>query len=358
MKRFTKGWVALVLLPLAILGLLFLTNAAQTNAPAGQALTAPKAAEAGPVRVRTHTVRAEAFTETLDYAGTSEASRQVAVVSETQGRIVQLLVQKGQAVREGQPLAVVESQLRELSVKTARVQLAQARRSAERLRALHAEGNASVADLESAELALSGAEATLEQAERALQDATVRAPMSGIFYEKTVERGSQLAPGTELGKIADVAALKVVVRVPEGEVFRLKPGQTASLVPDALPDQPRTGRVTFIGTVADASRTFPVEIALTNGGPTPLKVGQSVRAAFRFAQPTLLSLPRAALIGSVQQPDVYVVRDSTVTRRRLTLGRAFGETLEVKRGLQPGETVVTAGQRSLFEGAKVQIQMQ
>ena len=354
MKPFPKGWLALVLLPLTFGAFLFLTNAVGTSAPAEKSLVLAKTGEA--VRVRTHTVRVEGFTETLDYAGTTEASRRVVVVSETAGRVVQEFVRKGQFVREGQPIAVVESQLRELSVKTARIQLAQARRQAERLRALRAEGNASVADLEAAELALSGAEAALEQAERALTDATVRAPLSGIFYEKTVERGSQLAPGVELGHVADVATLKVVVRIPEQEIFRLKPGQPAHLVPDALPDQPRTGRVAFIGTVADASRTFPVEIALANGGPTPLKVGQSVRVAFRFAQPAVLALPRAALIGSVQQPDVYVVRDSVVTRRRLVLGQAHGETLEVKQGLQVGETVVTAGQRSLFEGAKVAVQ--
>lgn len=358
MKRITNARLALVLLPLTLLAFLLLTNAVGTNAPAGNTPPASKSAEAAPVRVRAVTVQARPLTETLDYAGTTEARRRVAVVSETAGRVVRLFVEKGQFVREGQPVAEVESQLRELSVKTARLQLAQARRQAERLRALRAEGNATAADLEAAELALSGAEAALEQAERALRDATVRAPMSGIFYEKLIERGSQLAPGVELGHIADVATLKVVVRVPEQEIFRVKPGQTVHLVPDALPDQPRTGRVAFIGTVADASRTFPVEIALANGGPTPLKVGQSVRAAFRFAQPATLTVPRAALIGSVQQPDVYVVRDSVVTRRRLVLGRAFGETLEVRRGLQPGETVVTAGQRSLVEGAKVQIQLQ
>ncbi|MBO0931500.1 efflux RND transporter periplasmic adaptor subunit [Fibrella aquatilis] len=245
-----------------------------------------------PVTVQRATAGITATTTSgsLEYAGVTMPNRTVVITSETQGRVVQVLAKTGQTVQRGQTFAVADTYLKTLAVRAAeaqltqvRGQLEQARRQTDRLRALAAERNASVVELENAQNQLSqldaqhtAAQVQLQQAQRQLADATVRVPAAGILVERTVEPGAVLQPGTELGKIVDISTLKVRIMVPEQEVFRLRLGQTARLQPDALPGLSLTGRITLIGSLADDVRNFPVELTLAN--PTRrLKAGQSVR---------------------------------------------------------------------------------
>jgi RND family efflux transporter MFP subunit len=256
------------------------------SAPTNVSERVKPAATVAPDRQRTQ----RPADEPLDYVGVTLPNRTVTVVSETQGRVMQVLAKTGQAVRAGQPLAVADTYLKQLAVTTAQAQLAQVRwqaeqatRQAERLRALVAERNAPALDLENAQSQLrqlevqqTQAQAQLDQVNRQLTDATVRVPATGILTERSVEPGTVLQPGTELGKVVDISTLKVRILVPEQEIFRLRVGQTAHLTPDALPSLSLTGRITLIGIVADEVRNFPVEITLPNPGGR-LKAGQSVR---------------------------------------------------------------------------------
>ena len=228
-------------------------------------------------------------TRSLDYAGVTLPNHTVTITSETQERVVQVLVKTGQTVQRGQAFAVADTYLKTLAIRAAeaqltqvRTQLEQAQRQTNRLRALAADRNASVVELENAESQLgqleaqqTAAQVQLQQAQRQLADATVRIPAAGILTERTVEPGAVLQPGTELGKIVDISTLKVRINVPEQEVFTLRLGQIARLRPDALPGLSLTGRVSLIGSIADDVRNFPVELTLANPNGR-LKAGQSV----------------------------------------------------------------------------------
>jgi multidrug efflux pump subunit AcrA (membrane-fusion protein) len=80
------------------------------------------------------------------------------------------------------------------------------------------------------------------------------------------------------------------------------------------------------------------------------------KALFTFeAKRQGLTLPRKTIAGSLQDPKIYVVRDSIATLRTVVLGGTYGDRVEVTSGLQAGEQVVLTGQLSLSDGAQVSI---
>jgi len=114
--------------------------------------------------------------------------------------------------------------------------------------------------------------------------------------------------------------------------------------------------VKFIAAKADANLNFPVELEIANIKDKPLHAGMYGRAV--FATPggaSALTIPRAALFGSINDAQTYVVRGDSVALKKVVAGRQFSNDVEVIQGLSNGDRVVTNGQINLTDGAKVTV---
>ncbi len=311
--------------------------------------------EVKPVSVRVLTVSKEARAEKLVLVGTVQAIHDVQVVSETQGRVVGVFAALGANVREGQVLATVDAVLKESAFKSAQSAFEKAKRDMERFTTLHAEKNLSDNDLENARLTLTNAEAQLVTAKRHLDDATIKAPISGILTERLLEKGAMMQPGQVVGTIVDLSSLKIRVNVPEHDAFGLRVGAPVLVRTDVYAQTTFAGRITAIGSKADAAHSYPVEIVLPNSSSHPLKAGQSAQVEFATQPAAVLALPRTALAGTAERPVVYVLSGTTATRRTVGLGREYGTSVEITNGLQEGETVIISGQQNLRDGAAVSV---
>lgn len=189
-----------------------------------------------------------------------------------------------------------------------------------------------------------------------VQKTFIRSPVSGVITQRYTDVGQWLPLG---GKVADIIVVQpVLVRVPvaEKDVIRLRLGDAATVVLDALPERPFAGRVKHIIPQADlASRTFPVKIEVANTPDMILKAGMFARVSLRpgAAQTTLL-VPKDALVrrGSIQV--VFVVHEGKVRQVAIKTGRAQGGMIEVVDGaLQAGELVVVTGNETLSDQAAV-----
>ncbi len=189
-----------------------------------------------------------------------------------------------------------------------------------------------------------------------VQKTTVRSPVSGVLIQRYAEVGQWLERGA---KVADVVVLHpVLVRVPvhEKDITRLRVGDEATVVLDALPDRPFTGRVKHIVPQADlASRTFPVKIEVANTADTTLKAGMFARVTLRSGVPqATLLVPKDAVVRRAAGQVVFVVQDSKVRQVPIKTGRAFEGTIEVLEGaLRAGELVVVTGNEGLQDQAAV-----
>jgi len=230
-----------------------------------------------------------------------------------------------------------------------RAATAEVERAEEVLRSLRAKREQVVAKVEQAR-------ADLEAARVALGHTRVTAPMAGIVTAKSVEVGMLATPGAPLLTIEDDAHYRLEASVPESRIATVRVGDAVIVEIEASGATALLGRVAEIVPAADPmSRSYTVKIDLPTEKATLLRSGLYGKARFRIGQRRALTIPRVALLERGQLTGVYVVEESGIARfRLLTLGKAFGDRVEVLSGLTEGERIVVEHPQAVRDGDRVQ----
>lgn len=292
----------------------------------------------------------------LSLVGTIAANREVAVVAETQGRVVSLAFDMGDYKGAGSVLAQVDDELKEAAYKMAEANFEKAKKDVARFEALYKEKTATDVQLENVRLAYKNAETQLVVARRQHRDTKITTPVAGTITERKVEIGSMVQPGMVIANVVDISKLKVELNVPEKDAFILKVGSQVTISTDVYPGVTFTGTIRSISAKADAAHTYPVEVSLPNSSEHPLRAGMFGRVEFTSVQrEQAVVIPREALIGSIKQPQVYVVHNGVAKLRDLVVGIETGTQIEVLQGLAKGETIVVNGQNNLRSDAAVSV---
>lgn len=334
----------------------------------------------------------------LNATGYVTARRRATVSSKITGKLVEVLVEEGMPVREGQVLARLDSTQARAVVDWAnsrlgaarsvlaetRVQLELAELTLQRTQRLVADGIAGQADLDRARTEAQALRARLEQeqdqgrvAERELalrrtelEDTIVRAPFDGVVISKDAQPGEMVSPlsagagftRTGICTIVDMRSLEIEVEVNESYISRVTPDQRAEAVLDAYPDWRIPARVITTIPAADRQKaTVMVRVAFEQLDPRILP-DMGVKVAFHESGDAAAATPRARLY--VPRPAlrkdggrdvVFVVRDGEAERRAVTLGVTAGDDVEVIAGLTAGEQVIIEGPADLAQDDRVTI---
>jgi membrane fusion protein, multidrug efflux system len=333
-------------------------------------------AEPEPVRpVRSVVVNEGATQATREYAAEIKARTETRLSFQVPGKLVRRMVEVGQSVKLGQPLAQLEPQDAQLSAQAAvaaregaEANLALAQADLARFKQLKEQGFISGAELERREASLKAARAQADQA-RAQQTLTsnqagytvLLASAAGIVTAVEAEPGMVLAAGTPVLKIAHDGPRDAVIAVPEAEAaaftqWARNPGQFTvqgwAQQAAAVPAQVRE-----VSASADpATRTFNVKLDV--GSTTNLMLGQSATA--RLSLPSGVSslrLPVSALTQAQGETHVWVVEPDSMKVRlqKVQIGGAEGNEVLVASGLKAGMRVVTAGVHVLVPGQQVRL---
>ncbi len=294
------------------------------------------------------------ISENLSLIGTVSANLDVMVVSETIGRVTAVKADVGDRVNAGSVLIVVDDELKLANFKAAEVNYEKVKKDLQRYEALFKTKAVTDNEIESARLGCKGAEAQYLAARRQYNDTRITSPIAGIVTSRLVDLGSMVQPGMSIANVVDIAKLKVAVNVAENEVFKLKPGDQVTLNTDIYPGVTFAGQIRNISSKGDESHTYRVEIGMENNVENPLKAGMFARLTFpAITRKNTLAIPRESILGSVRNPQVFVVQDGVAKLRDITPGDEIGAHLEVVKGLSEGETVVVSGQNNLVDGAAV-----
>lgn len=324
-------------------------------------------------------------------SGEIDPREKVNISAHVVGKIERLFVEEGDLIRKGQPFLELEketyvaardqwsAQLRKAhtEVRQAEVALADARNKLGRARRLNQEGILSAEQLEAAELAEANAELRLEDARESvlqaqanlaeaqdnLRKTTIYAPLTGRVIALNTEEGEVVVSGTMnnpasvIGEIADLSVILARVDVDETEVVLVKPGQSARILVDALPDKEYHGRVSEVGNKGFSRAQqpdvtfFKVEILLDDPDED-LRPGMSVRAEIDTAiHPDVLVVPIQAVVErDVEDREadvVFVVQDGKAVQKPVRTGISDETRVEIVSGVQMGDKVVTGPYRSL-----------
>lgn len=318
-------------------------SAAQADAPA-----------AVPVEVATAT-RGEMLAR---YTGTAtlEAEADAEVIARAGGEVLRVLVEEGDRVKEGQLLAVLDGRQLQLEAAQARAQFAKAERDYRRQLELHQKGLVSAGAFEGLKFDLDNLRATYELAELQLSYTGIRAPFAGLVAARYVKVGQNVPQGTKTFRITNPTPLKANVFVPERELARLAPGQTAVASIDALGERTFPARVTLVSPAIDpATATFKVTLEVDDHDGV-LKPGMFARIGIVFERKAAaLQVPRVALIEADGAHSVFVIEDGKAVQRAVTTGLTDGGNIEVTTGVGEGDSVVVVGQTGLKTGNAVRV---
>ncbi|WP_210465816.1 MULTISPECIES: efflux RND transporter periplasmic adaptor subunit [Rufibacter] len=275
--------------------------------------------------------------------------------SETAGQIQRVLKRKGDKVRAGELLVQVEDNTMSANLATAQANYQKAQKDLERMKNLAAGDAITKRQLEEAQINVASTRAQLVAARQNQGNTRVTAPISGEINEMYIEVGSFLTPGnTKMYDIVNVDRLKLNVKVSEAEVLLISRGQKVKVTANAGGAQEYEGTVTAIGAAADPTLKFDVEVEVKNAANNNLRAGMYGTAFFQVAdQRDALLLARESIVGSIQDPSVYVVKDNKAYLRKVKVGVVTQDQVEILDGIQPGEKVVQSGQINLREGIQV-----
>ncbi|MCC6279738.1 MAG: efflux RND transporter periplasmic adaptor subunit [Saprospiraceae bacterium] len=299
----------------------------------------------------------ETLANTLQADGIFLPVKEMFVISETAGRVLETYKNKGEWVTEGDLIAKVDDELLRIELEATQANLAKLRKDQERLANL-IEGEAAPKNkIEDLQLGLLAAEAKEKGLKKQIANTSIKAPMTGTMGLRFIERGSVIGPGIQVAQITNLEKLFLMIKVTERDVLNIRKGQIVKVIPDVYPDAQVIGKVTNIGLRADNAFNYDVEIEVPNPKNTPMRAGMHAKAMFTFdANRQGLTLPRKAIAGSLQEAKVYVVvQDSLVEVRTIRVGGVYHDKVEVLSGLQQQDQVVVTGQLNLSDGAKVQV---
>ena len=348
----------------------------------------PRQGQVPAVAVVVQPVRREAVRDVRAFTGTVSPNSQFLVAPKVAGRLEKLLVNIGQDVKNGDLIALLDSQEYAQQVEQARAELEVAKanvvdvqsaldiatRELERAKELRKQQVASESEMDQTDAQFRASRAKHEvalaqvkQRDAALKAAEVRLSYTRIdaawedgnttrvIGERYVDQGAMLRPNDPIVSVLDLNTVIAAIFVIERDYPHLQAGQTATIMTDAFPGKTFSGKVVRKAPLLkESSRQARVEIEV--GNPERLLApGMFVRAEIQFAaRENATVVPAAAVVRRNEQSGVFLADAATLTARfvPVTVGVANAQVAEVLSPALEGQ-VVTMGQHLLSDGASI-----
>ncbi len=335
-------------------------------------LRPPPDLEIPPTRVAAIELEPRAFEFTVPIAGTLAPVHSVDVFPKVGGKVVAVYAGLGDRVTQGDALASVESTEYQLQARQADVGLEMAEEAAsmaergfERLNTVRERSESfgiSEQAFETAQIEVEGTRTQAEQARlqrqlahRMVDNATMRAPVTGVISRVNALLGSMVGSEYPAFHIDDTSTLVVRCEVGDLDLPQVESGQPVRLWTDAMPDELLVGTVAAVAPTLDAwTRRAPVEIAVPN--PDARVTGNLfARGEIVVAEdPGALVLPVDVVQRSVDAAWVQVAEDGVVRKREVRIVGESRESVAIS-GLDPGTLVIIPGAEHLAEGEPVEV---
>jgi RND family efflux transporter MFP subunit len=357
-------------------------------------LTRPKAIEVRTVVAREisgasgdHTV--------LNASGYVTARRAATVSSKVTGKVVEVLIEEGMKVKEGQVVArlddtnvkagldVAQAQLESAraALDETRVQLKQANQEFQRITELAKQHIASQSDLDLAESNAKSLQAHLAQQavdvtvadrnvalwQQQMDDMIIRAPFAGIVTTKDAQPGEMISPvsagggftRTGIGTVVDMDSLEIEIDVNESYINRVQPAQPVVATLDAYPEWKIPCQVIAIIPTADRQKsTVKVRVGFDKLDPRILPE-MAVKVAFRetgggtATAIRAVMIPKNAVLSQDGRDVVFVVQNGRAERRAVTVIDTQGDDSVLSAGVSAGDSVVVDSPAGLIDGTAV-----
>ncbi|MFO0684663.1 MAG: efflux RND transporter periplasmic adaptor subunit [Sandaracinus sp.] len=344
---------------------------------------------------------------TIELSGTLLADEESHVSPIVPGRVVEVLVERGTVVAEGDPLVRLRDTDYRLQLSSARASLDQARarlgmdehgappapdQTPEVLSA-HAQMEMNDAALERAEglaqrgvftqaqldeararatssresyasalqnarasiAALSSAQTALRQASTSVGESIVRAPFAGEIASREVSPGEYVTAASHLVTLVRTDPLRIEVQIPQERIFEVREGQSVEVRVDAT-DHVFPGSIRYISASVDAtSRGLVVEAVIPNSDPEHrLRPGMFAHARILLGHTeSMASVPPSAVLTQAGVSRVFILRDGRVVEAVVSIAERDADHVVISQGVSPGDVVATERLEELADGMRL-----
>ena len=325
-----------------------------------------KGAAVAPIKVATATAGEAPSPDTLTLTGMIAADQRADVTADTQGKVINVMIERGQKVKIGQPVVQLDVRSSALSAREAQANLEAARAQKQladqecaRTKSLLEKGAITQSEYDrqstqctSALQQVSAAQARTEMMAKSVNDGLVRAPFDGVISEKMISPGEWVAPGKALFTLVKDQPLKIELSVPEKAVRAIHIGAQVTLSTVAFPDTTYNASITRVGGEIGKTRSLIVEATIDKAGD--LVPGMFAEAHLVVGQTTRVVVPQGAVVFRNKQWRAFVVKNGEVEEHIVQLGAPPGpDQVAIVDGVAKGDKVVAKIPETMVDGAKV-----
>ena len=304
--------------------------------------------------------------EILTLTGTIASNQRSEVTADTQGKVLAVLVERGQRVKRGQPVVRLDVSGASLHTAEASAQLDTARAAqqlangeCERSRKLYAMGAISGSEAERQQSQCTSAAAQVDAARarsaitgKSVRDGLVRAPFDGVVVEREVTAGEWVTPGRSLFTLIDAGSIIVELTVPESHIESIRLGQRVELSTVARRSATYHATVTRLGAEVGRARALTIEATVEGG--QDLVPGLFVEARVVTGHALYPVLPASAVVRRGATWHAFVVHENIVEERIVELGPSPGPgTVSIVQSIASGERVVATVTDQITDGLRV-----
>ncbi|WP_246490865.1 efflux RND transporter periplasmic adaptor subunit [Chitinivorax tropicus] len=312
------------------------------------------------------------FRRTLVLTGNLKPISETIVNAKQSGPIASVLVREGDAVKQGQLLAIMDDaevrqrlNERQAQLESFKAEAAYAERNREQNRELMKQAfisqeafNRIDSDSTVKQAQLKAQIAQLELARKSMRDTKIVSPIQGFVATRDVNPGQDVAPGAKLFSIIDLSQLEYVAQVPASDIASVSVGQTVRLHVDGYSGREFLGKVERINPAAQqGTRSIAVYIRIDNTD-NALRTGLFASGELQLdTQDKAIAVPDAAVVLDKGQRYIWVLRQNKLDKAHVEVGARDPRTgkVEVRKGLMAGDAVVLAQLADEARGASVKM---
>ena len=310
---------------------------------------------ARPVTVELAVAETRLLQQTIEAVGTTRALQSIEIVPEVDGRLVELAIEPGAKVQQGDILARLDDTIQRADLVEAEAILTERRQSVERIRQLRLTNAVSQASQEEATARLAEATAEVERTRRRLEDRLIKAPFAGVVGLTNYDVGARVSEGQVLTRLDDLSEIEVEFSLPETVFAQVSRGQTLSAVSAAFPGREFTGTIAAVDNRIDpVSRAFRTRALIPNPD-SALPAGMFLSLKLILAQAEALVVPEEAIIFQAAETYVFVNENGKAARRVVETGQRLDGVIAVTSGLAIGEAVIIRGLQRVRPGSDLKI---
>jgi membrane fusion protein, multidrug efflux system len=303
----------------------------------------------------------------LSLTGQLKGRRAADLAADANGKVIKTLVERGDVVKAGQPLVLLDSRAAALSFAEAKASAdsaaasaANAKMNCERYRVLAKQGAISDFELDTysvqcrtTDLSASAARARAALAGKNVGDGIIRAPFAGSIAERYVDVGQFVRSDSRIVALVDLTSLRLEFTVPEVRIATVRTGAKVRFEVAGYPDKTFDGTVKYVSAqVRPATRDVVAE-AIVDSTDVALKPGMFAVVRLDAGLQELPVIPGRAILERDGKSVVFVTANGKLEERIVHVAQALGEEKAIARGLALGEKLVVEPSANLKNGQSV-----